>query len=170
VPGLAAAAAALIHLRARACVALACIVMTLCMASIASAQPSVHTKTRVRAFESAPALNIWLHGAATPRTCPAFSPAQAKLALGSPHATKNTKDWSAWMKSEGEARALARTKLGSGAAEVGPGKLRSANGKWQYRAKSPDVADRHIHLEELDPETGEVLQNVHLRWPEGAGR
>ena len=84
--------------------------------------------------------------------------------------TKSTKNWSAAFKSEGEARALARTKLGVNPTEIAPGKWRSADGKWQYRAKSDDVLERHIHLEELNPETGEVLQNLHLRWPEGGGR
>ena len=28
------------------------------------------------------------------------------------------------------------------------------DGKWQYRAKPGDVADNHIHLEELNPKTG----------------
>ncbi len=84
-------------------------------------------------------------------------------------ATKATKNWSAAFKSQGEARALARTKLGSNPIEIEPGKWRSADGKWQYRAKPGDVADRHIHLEELNPQTGEVIQNVHLRWPAGGG-
>jgi RHS repeat-associated protein len=84
--------------------------------------------------------------------------------------TKETKNWSAMMNSEGEARALAREKLGTDPVEVEPGKWRSKDGKWQYRAKPGDVSDNHIHLEELDPETGEVLQNVHLRWPAGTGR
>lgn len=86
------------------------------------------------------------------------------------YATRNTKNWSAAMKSEGDARALARQKLGANPVEVEPGKWRSADGKWQYRAKPGDVSNRHIHLEELNPQTGEVLQNVHLRWPEGTGR
>lgn len=85
-------------------------------------------------------------------------------------ATKSTRNWSATFNSEGEARALARTKLGSSPVEVEPGKWRSADGKWQYRAKPGDVSDGHIHLEELNPQTGEVLQNVHLRWPAGGGR
>jgi hypothetical protein len=74
------------------------------------------------------------------------------------------------MNSEADARALAREKLGPVPVEVEPGKLRSADGKWQYRAKPGDVDDRHIHLEELDPNTGEVKQNVHLRWGAGDGR
>jgi hypothetical protein len=85
-------------------------------------------------------------------------------------ATKNTKNWSAAFNSEGEARALARAKLGANPVEVEPNKWRSADGKWQYRAKPGDVADNHIHLEELNPRTGEVLQNLHLRWSQGAGR
>lgn len=84
--------------------------------------------------------------------------------------TSNTVNWSATFKSEGEARAFARTKLGSDAVEVGPGKWRSRDGKWQFRAKPGDVAGNHIHLEQLDPATGEVIQNLHIRWPEGTGR
>jgi RHS repeat-associated protein len=84
--------------------------------------------------------------------------------------TKATKNWSATFKSEGEARNLVRHKLGKNPVEVEPGKWRSADGKWQYRAKPGDLADKHIHLEELNPETGEVIQNLHLRWPEGGGR
>ena len=84
--------------------------------------------------------------------------------------TKGTVNWSASFESEGDARAFARTKLGSDAVEVEPGKWRSADGKWQYRAKPGDVSENHIHLEQLNPQTGEVIQNLHLRWPEGSGR
>ena len=62
------------------------------------------------------------------------------------------------------------TKLGPNPVEVEPNKWRSADGKWQYRAKPGDVNDNHIHLEELNPNTGEVIQNLHLRWPEGTER
>jgi hypothetical protein len=84
--------------------------------------------------------------------------------------TKNTKNWSAQFSSEGEARAFARRVLGKDPIEFEPNKLRSQSGKWQYRARPGDVADLHVHLEELDIETGEVLQNLHLRWPEGGVR
>lgn len=84
--------------------------------------------------------------------------------------TKKTNEWSAWFNSEGEARALAREKPGKNPIEIGRGKWRSRDGKWQYRAKPKDVRQSHIHLEELDPHTGEVLQNLHLRWPEGKSR
>jgi hypothetical protein len=76
-------------------------------------------------------------------------------------------------RSEGEARALARTKIGADPVEIGPGKLRSQDGTWQYRAKPSDLAGQHdakgphIHLERLDPKTGEVRDNWHLyfhRW------
>jgi hypothetical protein len=79
--------------------------------------------------------------------------------------TDSTIEWSAYYRTEGEARALARTKLGSDPVEISPGKWRSRDGKWQYRAKKGDVSDDHIHLEELNPQTGEVIQNLHLRWP-----
>jgi len=72
--------------------------------------------------------------------------------------------------SEGEARNFARQKIGSNSTEVEPYKWRSSDGKWQYRAKPGDLEDGHIHLEQLDPKTGEVLQNFHLTWPAGKGR
>jgi len=82
--------------------------------------------------------------------------------------TKSTYNWSAWMASERDARALARRMVGSGPIEIEPGKFRSVSGKWQYRAYPGDLAGDsmgpHIHLEELDPTTGEVRQNLHLRW------
>jgi RHS repeat-associated protein len=80
------------------------------------------------------------------------------------YATKNTKDYSAYYKSEREARNLARQKLGKNPVEIEPGKWRSADGKWQFRAKPGDISEGHIHLEQLNPQTGEVLQNFHLRW------
>jgi hypothetical protein len=56
------------------------------------------------------------------------------------------------------------------AVEVEPGKWWSVDGKWQHRVKDGDVTKNHIHLEELNPKTGQVLQNLHLRWPESFGR
>jgi hypothetical protein len=78
--------------------------------------------------------------------------------------TKKTKDWSAKFKSERDARTLARRKLGKNPVKVGPNKWRSQDGVWQYRAKPGDIAERHVHLEQLNPNTGEVIQNIHLRW------
>lgn len=80
------------------------------------------------------------------------------------YSTKNTKNQSGTFKSEREARNVARTKLGKNPIQVEPNKWRSRDGKWQYRAKPGDLKDKHIHLEELNPKTGEVLQNYHLRW------
>lgn len=80
------------------------------------------------------------------------------------YSTKNTKNFSAYFKSEREARNLAKTKLGKNPVEIEPNKWRSYDGKWQYRAKPGDYNDKHIHIEELNPKTGEVLQNYHLRW------
>jgi hypothetical protein len=84
--------------------------------------------------------------------------------------SKATKLWSAIFSSEGAARAFARTKLGNNPIEYASNKLRSIDGRWQYRAKPCDFGNRHVHLEQLNPLTGEVIQNVHLRWPEGSGR
>jgi RHS repeat-associated protein len=78
--------------------------------------------------------------------------------------TKNTKNYSSYYSSERSARNLARQKLGKNPLKVGPNKWRSANGKWQYRAKPGDVSKNHIHLEELNPKTGAVKANYHLRW------
>jgi hypothetical protein len=112
--------------------------------------------------EGADALNASLLGAVAP------GPGNAYRKAGSyveDFASRATRNFSATFGSEREARNLARTKLGAGAIEVGPYKLRSQDGKWQFRAKPSDVADQHVHLERLDPNTGEVLQNWHLRWP-----
>ena len=78
--------------------------------------------------------------------------------------TKKTKNYSAKYKSMGEARTVARQKVGKNAVNIGNNKLRSKNGKWQYRAKPNDVKGGHVHLERLNPKTGEVLENWHLRW------
>ena len=84
--------------------------------------------------------------------------------------SKNTIQRSANFKTEREARALCREKLGSDPVEIGEGKLRSKNGRWQYRAKDGDITGKHsngeghIHLEKLDPKTGEVLENWHFTW------
>lgn len=86
---------------------------------------------------------------------------------GNDFATGQTKNWSAWYGSEREARALARTKLGSDPVEIETGKWLSKDHRWQYQAKDGDLNDpngRHIHLEQIDPDTGEVIQNIHLRW------
>jgi hypothetical protein len=81
--------------------------------------------------------------------------------------TKATEQYWSKMRSEGEARALARTKVGHDPVDAGDNKLRSSNGVWQYRAKAVDVNDPvmpHVHLEQLNPGTGEVLRNYHLWW------
>jgi hypothetical protein len=72
----------------RACVVLACFWVTLLTATLASAAVRAQTKTRVWAFESAPALNIRLHAAASHESRLAFPAAQTEPALGSPHAAR----------------------------------------------------------------------------------
>jgi hypothetical protein len=39
-------------------------------------------------------------------------------------------------------------------------KMRSRNGVWQYRAEPVDTRLNHVHLERLDPSTGEVLEKL----------
>ena len=80
------------------------------------------------------------------------------------HQTKNTQQKTIKFNSERQARNFARTKVGHAPNQTGVGKLVSQNGRWQYRAKPGDLAQNHIHLEKLNPITGEVLVNYHLRW------
>jgi len=91
-------------------------------------------------------------------------------AMPADFASKRTLQRGAQFGTEGEARALARTKLGKDTVEVAPGKWRSADGKWQYRAKPGDVSENHVHLERLNPETGEVIENWHLNFPASGKR
>jgi RHS repeat-associated protein len=86
------------------------------------------------------------------------------------YADGDTQNHSAHFNNEAEARVLARQKIGTDPIEVEPNKFRSKDGKWQYRAKPGDLNDNHIHLEEIDPATGKVKQNYHLRWKEGTER
>ena len=86
------------------------------------------------------------------------------------YVSARTQNHSARFSSEGEARSLARQKIGKEPVEIEPGKFRSRDGKWQYRAKPEDLQGHrpgdtpHVHIERLDPKTGEVLENWHLRW------
>lgn len=66
--------------------------------------------------------------------------------------------------SEGEARSEARKMIGRAPVKFDENKLRSENGRWQYRAKPSDVGVRHIHLEKIDVDTGRVISNLHLHW------
>lgn len=91
--------------------------------------------------------------------------AMARKSMPKDFASPRTLQRGAHFGSEGEARALARTKLGKNPIEVEPNKLRSSDGRWQYRAKPVDLKDNHVHLERLDPETGEVIENWHLYYP-----
>jgi len=94
----------------------------------------------------------------------------AKKGYPKDYSSKNTINQSAKYKSERDARNVARTKVGKKPVQVEPNKLRSQDGKWQYRGKPEDLKGHsandspHIHLERLNPKTGEVLENWHLRW------
>jgi RHS repeat-associated protein len=78
--------------------------------------------------------------------------------------TPNTKNLSVTMSSEKVARNIAMQKLGKNPVYVGDNKYRSADGVYQYRAKPVDVNQHHIHIEKLNPTTGEVLVNWHLNY------
>jgi len=81
---------------------------------------------------------------------------------------QQTKNDSIWYDTQAQARQMARQKMGHNPVEIEPNKLRRRDGTWQYRAKPGDLAGDnqgpHIHLEKLDPKTGDVLINLHLRW------
>ena len=78
--------------------------------------------------------------------------------------TKNTQQKTVNFGSEREARNFARTKVGHNPMKTDNYKLVSQNSKWQYRAKPVDYNNAHVHLEKLNPKTGEVLINYHLKW------
>ena len=80
------------------------------------------------------------------------------------HQTRNTQQENIQFDSEGQARSFARTQVGHNPIPNGEGKLVSTDMRWQYRAKSIDFMNGHIHLERLNPETGEVIINYHLWW------
>jgi hypothetical protein len=76
----------------------------------------------------------------------------------------------AHFRSEGEARFEAMRKIGNNPVEIEQGKWRSFDGRWQYRANPIDLGSNHVHLERLNPATGQVLQNWHFRFPAGTSR
>jgi P pilus assembly protein, porin PapC len=81
--------------------------------------------------------------------------------------TERTKQARGVFGSEGEARNYAYQRLGKNPVNVGDNKIRSVDGTLQYRAKPCDINANysHVHLETLDPKTGEVITNVHLYYP-----
>ena len=97
-------------------------------------------------------------------------PVQTENGYVKDYSTDNTVNRSAKYASERDARNFARTQLGRDPVQVASGKLRSQDGRWQYRGKPEDLKGHgpsdsaHVHLERLNPKTGEVLENWHLRW------
>ena len=84
--------------------------------------------------------------------------------------TDRTKQARGVFGSEGEARNYARQRLGQNPVDIGDNKIRSIDGRWQYRAKPDDVIGAHgkgphVHLEELNVKTGEEIKNFHLYFP-----
>jgi hypothetical protein len=83
----------------------------------------------------------------------------------------DVKNLSAYFNSEREARNYAFQKLGKKPVYLGENKYRSRDGVWQYRAHPTDLTGHnlsdtaHIHLEKLNPKTGVVIKNIHLRFP-----
>lgn len=94
----------------------------------------------------------------------AFDAARSGMKFLPDIVTKATKNHGHLMKSQRHARNIDRQKLGKNPVQVGANKWRSDDGKWQYRAKPGDLNQNHIHIEELNPATGEVLNNHHLYW------
>jgi hypothetical protein len=78
---------------------------------------------------------------------------------------------------EMEARAYVWQYLGKKPVKLPDSKYRSRDGVWQFRAKLEDVLGEHgkspythIHLEKLDPKTGEVLINNHIYFLKARGQ
>jgi hypothetical protein len=115
-------------------VALACIASVLCLASVASAHPSVQTKTRVGVFEAAPALNVRLHASASQRTHPGFPAAQAEPTSGSPHAARGV----------GTAAELGRAGEAAAGIIKNTERIASATGTAAYRV--PDVLNHSARI------------------------
>ncbi len=91
----------------------------------------------------------------------------SRRCLKTDHVTGSTVNSSQYFRSEGEARHFAMRMLGKNPIRLPDNKIRSQNGKWQYRAKPSDVNGlhgngSHVHLEELNPKTNEVIRNIHL--------
>jgi hypothetical protein len=89
--------------------------------------------------------------------------------------SKSTQDYEYNYNTEGAARNVARKIVGPNPIKRPDNKLRSQNGKWQYRAKPNDIKGHyggkgHVHIEELDPKTGEVLRNIHLYFNKPRGQ
>ena len=96
--------------------------------------------------------------------------------------SRNTKNRSAKFNSERNARAVAREKLGKDPVEVEPNKLRSQDGKWQYRYKDEAVKyafdDSNERLEQFYVEKShkfrkfiklcceDIIKNIHECEPE----
>ena len=80
------------------------------------------------------------------------------------HVDGFTKDVTVKFKSEMAARNTGMAKLGKRPIQIEQYKWRSANGKYQFRAKPIDFNNGHVHLEKLEPKTGRVLENFHLAW------
>jgi uncharacterized protein RhaS with RHS repeats len=66
-----------------------------------------------------------------------------------------------------EAGDYAMKHIGGDPVQVSTGKVRSSDGRWQFRGKPNDISGAHgggshMHLEELNPVTGQVINNQHL--------
>ncbi|MBV6462374.1 MAG: hypothetical protein HJHJAOHD_02523 [Flavobacteriales bacterium] len=74
---------------------------------------------------------------------------------------------SATFSSKGEAWSTAWKILGKNSVKIEPYKWRSTNGRFQLRAKPGDInhTKPHIHIERLNPKTGEVIENWHFYYP-----
>lgn len=89
----------------------------------------------------------------------------------------NTDRWIWGGHTERKARVFARQYSGA-TIKIGDYKYRNPNGRYQYRAKSDDTMGHvinhptrergipHIHVEKLNPRTGEVIENFHIYWGE----
>lgn len=76
-------------------------------------------------------------------------------------------------RNEGEARTQAfrlMFHMGTNPVPVAPEKWRSANGRWQYRAKPVDYNQNHVHMERWIQRPDMLRKTGILRWPAGQSR
>jgi hypothetical protein len=82
--------------------------------------------------------------------------------------TKITDDTSTYFRSRDEAHAFAWSQLrkasnGREPVQIEPNKWRSRDGRWQYRTSHADE-DKHFNLDRIDPDSGFVIRDNHLRF------
>ena len=119
--------------------------------------------------KSVPVMEKWAYSSVEFTATVGFLSLPNKLSYKFPidFTSRTTKNYNWLYDTEGQARQYARQMVGKNPVYIGDSKFRSLDGRWQYRAKPIDLNashgnGSHIHLEKLNPKTGEVIENHHL--------